>query len=217
MKKRLLLALLMMTMTSWAASRDTAGATQGTVGPALLVGASDDNSVGTCQWMSPGGGSSAGLEGLLATDNNWGPMVPISPTYPVPREDVSHYLRAFNAGLDVPAGATVTAVVVTVKRRMTEGNYEGSEVVDGAVHLVKDGVVQTAVNKADTTHPWSRSWVYKSYVFTCGDLTGWTAEDFEDSDFGVALSVKLRIGETEEIPDTQAQVDAVSVTLYTEP
>jgi hypothetical protein len=177
----------------------------------LSGSAFNDASVGTRQWVSSlGPYPHIGI----SDDGGTGPTVEIFPAMPVPREDISNYLRAFYFNFEVPDGDSVTTVTVTVKRRMKAGT-DVPEIVDNAVHLVKDGVVQTAVNKADTSTPWSKAWVYKSYVFTCSDLSGWTAEDFEDADFGVAFSVKLRMGETEEVPDTKAQVDTIIVTLGT--
>ncbi len=206
----------------------------GTDSPNLLLyraggvpgGCFDDDSIGGCQdmlgpchWLVSYASLSMSIYHLLR-DDGYGPKAMVGTLPPFPREDDSHYLRAFKYGLDVPAGESVTAVTVTVERRMSEG-VDGSEIVDNAVHLVKDGVVQTAVNKADTATPWATGgggnlgWVSQSYVFTGSDLSGWTAADFEDDDFGVAFSAKLRMGGDEELINTEAEVDTIIVTLTT--
>lgn len=205
----------------------------GTDSPNLLLyrssgvpgGCFDDDSIGgcqdmlgPCQWLVHYSVMYMSIHQMLR-DDGYGPKAMVGFLPPYPRVDDSHYLRAYRYGLDVPAGDSVTAVTVTVERRMSEA-LDGSEIVDNAVHLVKDGVVQTAVNKADTATPWAISWVNggwvsKSYVFTGGDLSGWTAADFEDDDFGVAFSAKLTSDETGEINNTEAEVDTIIVTLTT--
>ncbi|MET0623111.1 MAG: hypothetical protein ABW250_09050 [Pyrinomonadaceae bacterium] len=188
------------------------GLTPGT--PAVPALTANDDSVGVTPWQDPIGFTSVPVPGV-DVEGGGTPICPILTSPPTPREDESNRLLASDFGLEVPEGQTLAALVVIIKRQLKEG-YEGAEIVDSAVNLIKGGVVQTAVNKADTDHPWQPAWVYASYVFEGDDLAGFTAADFEAADFGVAFSVTLRMGETEEVPNTTAQVDYISVTPYFE-
>ena len=96
-----------------------------------------------------------------------------------------HYLKATNFGFSIPTGATINGIKIEIKQYETDGS-----VTDNVVKIVKaDGTYGTE-NKAI-----GGGWVdgVNAYVTYGGvsDLWSetWTAEDINDADFGVGISV----------------------------
>jgi hypothetical protein len=98
----------------------------------------------------------------------------------------THYLKATNFGFSIPTGATINGILVEIERRKDslDGTY------DTEIKIVKSNGSIGTTNKAYTTTMWNNFDEYVSYGSSI-DLWGeaWTAEDINDTDFGVALSI----------------------------
>jgi hypothetical protein len=99
--------------------------------------------------------------------------------------EVSQYLKATGFGFALPANALVSGIYAQWERR----SLSAVGLMDNAVRLVKDGVVQTEDRSEN------KVWQTKAEVSTYGgsnDLWGvpWTAADVNSATFGAALSVK---------------------------
>jgi hypothetical protein len=128
----------------------------------------------------------------------------------------SQFLKATNFGFAIPAGATVTGIVVGVERSASESS--GSRwAFDVSAAIVKGGVVQTAVNKANYFQFWPTTDQVKTYG-SATDLWGqtWTPADINATGFGFGLRVMLYSTETEGVPavPVTASVDSVEITVY---
>jgi hypothetical protein len=124
---------------------------------------------------------------------------------------ISHYLWATVFGFTIPDGATINGIVVGITRMGDQGS--GTYVSDNTVQLVKSGSL-VAENKALTESGWGTSDFTQSYGSSI-DLwnTSWTSADINNTDFGVAISVK---GNSSTSPLT-ASVDTVTITVHYTP
>lgn len=118
------------------------------------------------------------------------------------------FLMLFNLTPDpvVPAGATITGVEVEFER--TAGTADG--VVDGGIHLIKGGVIQTGADDKSAPGEWPTTGdTYYSYG---GASDTWgvalTDADVNSPSFGVALRV------TTTASFKTAQVDHVRMKVY---
>ncbi|MDD4761651.1 MAG: fibronectin type III domain-containing protein [Candidatus Pacebacteria bacterium] len=149
--------------------------------------------VGTVTWLNP--------SRIVANDNSYASAAVNGAT--------SHYLQATNYGFNIPAGATISGIQVTIGRYGSTGF--GSDVRDSTVRLIKAGAV-TGNNKAVTTTDWTG--IETAVVYGgAADLWGttWTPADINVSNFGVALSVNSNNNRT-------AFVDYMQITVtYTVP
>ena len=151
----------------------------------------DDDTVGGVAWANP--------DNAKASDNSYADCYTTA--------QYSHYLKATNFGFAVPTGATINGILVEIERKLNSSEY-GWGIVDSEVKIVKsDGSIGTT-NKASAVN-----WVVTEAYFSYGasdNLWGetWTAEDINDTDFGVALSIRsLLAGAT-------ADVDHIRITVY---
>jgi hypothetical protein len=115
---------------------------------------------------------------------------------------VSQALNVSAYGFAVPAGATVTGILVGLNKGILVGGGD----IDANVQLTKAGVA-TGSNKASgATWPSSASVV--SYGST-GDLWGttWTPSDINNSGFGVTISATMPI-------NAEIEVLSVQITVY---
>lgn len=146
----------------------------------------DDAAVGTRPWVNPTNASSDNAtyttSSLLGND--------------------THYLKCLDGGFSIPAGATITGVVVEVDVRDTTG-----QVTDKVVSLVKGGTV-SGDNKFDGA-AWSAADTIHTYG-TSTDLWGLslTPADVNSSTFGVVFQAE----NTGSI--ASAQVDYVRMTVH---
>jgi hypothetical protein len=108
--------------------------------------------------------------------------------------------------LEVPAGATILGITVTVRRAAGGPN----EAVDAGVHIIKGGVMGSADRSTPT--PWDGDMAFVEAEYGGpSDLWGetWTPADVNASDFGVALSAAY----TQSAGNGRAYVDIVYVTV----
>lgn len=151
----------------------------------------NDSSVGTLAWTAG-----------VATDSAAG-------TY------TTYYLRASSFGLAVPSGASIRGFSVRVNKEGTytpgiDGGPDLNWVADAAVRLVKGGVVQTADRSIVGNWP---SLAEDTFYGASTDLWGasWTDTDVNATNFGVAISARLRrLGGV----STVATVHTIEVTVY---
>lgn len=99
----------------------------------------------------------------------------------------TYYAKFTNFGFSIPLGATIIGIVATVTKSDTGG---AMNVYDNAVRIVKNGVIGTT-DKSNPTM-WSNVGPVISTYGTSSDLWGqtWTPADINNSNFGLAFSVK---------------------------
>ena len=104
----------------------------------------------------------------------------------------STYLQGVQLVTPPDAGVTVTEIRVILERRKS---LAADTVKDSAVHLVKGGVIQTAVNTATAT-AYTTTDVSETHTFTAANLAtlGITITDVRAADFGAALSFENSAG-----------------------
>jgi hypothetical protein len=107
--------------------------------------------------------------------------------------------------LEVPAGATILGITVTVRR--SAGGPD--EAVDAGVHIIKGGVQGSADRSSPT--PWTGTEFVNVDYGGPSDLWGetWTPAEVNAADFGVALSAAF----TQSAGNGRAYVDIVYVTV----
>lgn len=157
----------------------------------------DDATVGTRAWVNPDNAKISDDVYSAAGGNN-------------ADQTISHYLKATNFGFAIPTGATINGVLVEVEKHSNSYVSGQDYNRDYSIQLVKGGVISSD-NKADTATDWPDTDSYISYG-SSSDLWGetWTAEDINDIDFGIALSVKwFRVGGV-----AQPNVDHIRITVY---
>lgn len=121
----------------------------------------------------------------------------------------SHYLKATNFNMNIPAGATICGVQAAIERSATGINVL-SWVNDDQVRLVKNGTI------VGTNHAAAGVWTLTDQTSLYGsnsDLWGTTltASDVNSSGFGVAISAELN-GILSLLPS--ARIDAIQIRVY---
>ena len=126
---------------------------------------------GTGIWINPGN--------ITAADSTYATVTLSSAT--------SHYLEGTNYGFAIPSNATINGIQVTIGR-YESGQAAGNDVRDSIVSLMKSNTL-VGSNKGATSTEWPTSNTAASYGAN-NDLWGatWTADDINNSGFGVALS-----------------------------
>jgi hypothetical protein len=157
------------------------------------MGANVSAGVGTVAWTNP-------LN--INADDNENAQVVLS------AGQISEYLRGTNFGFDIPTGATIEGITVTIGRS-SSGN--GSKPIrDHSLMLVKDGSL-VGTDNADSGVKWPPNDHENLITYLPADPlwgTTWTAADINSPDFGVALSAIN--------PDTSARtgyVDYINITV----
>lgn len=155
-------------------------------------------------------GTGSNLTGVGS--NAWtspGNIVSANGSYAYNNQGDTNYVRASNFGFTIPSTATITGVVVKIKRYCPSSN----RVNDTYLRLVNAAGVVSGNNKASSSY-----WPTSNTVATYGasnDLWGLTLTptDVNDVDFGVALACDdnyifiLK-------PHVYAYVDHVEITIY---
>lgn len=163
------------------------------IGPNSPGMAADDSTITGDSWTSPTNAEAA--DGSYA---NVGDTNPAN----------SHYLKVTNYGFSVPAGSDIQGIEVDVLRHASSNGV--NNVTDNALKIVKADGSYGVLNKADMVDVWPTSDTTATYGGST-DLWGetWTADDVNNSNFGVGLSVALN-------PDTSvtAFVDYISITVF---
>lgn len=124
--------------------------------------------------------------------------------------EVTKYLHAHDFGFSIPAGATITGIVVTVERRQDLI----SEISDNSVMLVKNGV-RVGNDYAISNVVWPVLDLVQPYGSPL-DLWGttWTPADINDPDFGFMISAH-RLGGSLGLPsDYHAFIDEINVQVF---
>ncbi len=120
---------------------------------------------------------------------------------------ISYYLRCTNFGFNIPTGAIIKGIKVTMNKDTIQG---ANLMKDYSVKIVKNGAYGTT-DKAitDTYWPMEASNVYYG---SSTDLWGeeWTAEEINYDNFGVAIAVQNIGGTGEE----EAHIDYLEITVY---
>jgi hypothetical protein len=142
------------------------------------TGSNVADSVGTEMWLDPGEVTSPGspyATVTLSRDNRY-----------------SYYLEATNYSFNIPPSATINGIEVMINR-MATGN--SPSILDNVVSLLKAGEnpgesVLVGFNKASLIQ-WPKNTLTTAIYGSSSDLWGttWTADEIDDSTFGVALAV----------------------------
>ena len=110
--------------------------------------------------------------------------------YPEPIYDsgvLTYYLKATNFGFSIPPSATIDGITVIINRK---GNsVPGYYCVDRNIYIIKANSFLGYQNKSKLDY-WTGDFADYNYGGS-SDLWGetWTAEDINDPDFGIAISV----------------------------
>lgn len=175
-------------------------------GPALPTAAAEAPGYGSRHWED--------AESLFAEDgaSAWADIGSL-------RHANTAYLVATGYGLSVPAGATIQAVLVEVKRKLSNATRPFSAASDNVVALVVGGVPQTDYNQKAEGVDWPDGYYQvQSYYFTPSLLPGGlTPEAVSSADFGVALSARLDFNDVVADPGGTASVDTIKVTVFYTP
>lgn len=168
-------------------------ASQGPRSPGTL---SNSTTAGTLAWNTPANAASS--------NNSFA-------TRAMSGNQATNYLRASNLGFDIPDGATILGIQVSIERSRSSGSGTSNNIRDNEVKIVRANGTVGATNRAVSTS-WSTTDTTQPYG-SASDLWGeeWTARDINDSDFGVVLSA---VG----VPVTggnnrTAQVDHITVAV----
>ncbi len=117
--------------------------------------------------------------------------------------ETSDYLDVQNFGFDIPVGATINGMVVSIERKSTSGT-----VTDATLQMLNASGVAGGDNKALTSTAWPTSDALASYG---GSSDSWsispTVAMVNDADFGVRLSITGSLADV-------AYVDHVSMKVY---
>jgi hypothetical protein len=117
--------------------------------------------------------------------------------------ETSDYLDVQNFGFDIPLGATINGMVVSIERKSTSGT-----VTDATLQMLNASGVAGGDNKALTSTAWPTSDALASYG---GSSDSWsispTVAMVNDADFGVRLSITGSLADV-------AYVDHVSMKVY---
>jgi hypothetical protein len=196
-RKVVLLAIFVLLLVAIPASLVFAA----TSGPRNAGTGANITGIGTIAWTNPGNITSAGSPYAVATN------VP-------PNGGTSNYLRGTSYGFAIPSGSTINGITVIINRQ-SSGSSDPL-IRDYIVSLVKAGTI-TGQNKAVTDTNWPGSFGTRSYGGV-NDLwgTSWTADDINNANFGVVLSV--RNSHTNSQRTRTATVDYMQITVdYTLP
>lgn len=154
---------------------------------------SDDSSTGSpFAWGS--------TDNVEASDGNYA-IAEVDP------EGWSQALVATNFGFNIPSGASIDGIVVSVERNKLE---ELHTINDAEVNIVKGGVFGSE-NKASATE-----WTTTDEIATYGGVgnlweESWTPADINASNFGFALSVSANCLECGFVT---ARIDHISITVH---
>jgi len=130
-------------------------------------------------------------------------------TYTIASSGTSTPINGSNYGFSIPSGSTIDGITVVISR----ASSAGTSLEDANIQMLKAGAT-TGINKAVGTD-WTTSQVLATYG-SATDLWGttWTADDVNNTGFGVTLSAFNKHGSLA----ITALVDYMSITVnYTLP
>ena len=137
----------------------------------------NSTATGSIAWTAP--------ENILVSDSPYAVA-----TVPNGGTVATHYLAATNFGFDIPAGAVIKGLTVTVNR--SSSGSVSPYIRDNSVKIIRGGTVTESIDRAKTTTDWPSTLSTTTYG-GAGDtwgLTGLSLTDVNSPDFGVALSAK---------------------------
>jgi hypothetical protein len=151
----------------------------------------DDSSVGAIAWGN--------VDNAKLSDNNMAGAT-------LGAFDISHYLKATNFSMGVPAGATINGIEVTIEC------YSQQYVVDNSVKIVKGGSISGDEKSLGAT------WPNPENTVTFGGATNlwglsWSVAEINSSDFGFVISAYRNAPFASET----AQVDHIQIKVYYTP
>jgi hypothetical protein len=166
--------------------------------------AEDSATVGSTAWTNPANAKLS--DGVYAT---------IGIGAGVGGSKESHFLKCTNYGFAIPEGATISGIIVEVKRK---GNYGAGKtantwVFDAAVQIVKEGVAKWESDKGERYIEWPGEVLTKTYGGS-GDKWSqtWTPAQINAANFGAAIQCVLQNGTN--LPGVTAEIDSVTITVY---
>lgn len=122
-------------------------------------------------------------------------------------------ISAKTYNFNIPAGATITGIVVEINRNSSQLDIPNSRfILDQIVQLLKAGS-PIGNNKANTSAKWDNT-KYNTIAYgSPSDLwgTSWTPADINNANFGVLFQVQ---GDDESGGTTSANIDFIRVTVY---
>jgi hypothetical protein len=157
----------------------------------------NENSVGTVDWE-------LAYEDVFSDDNGF-VYVPLADG------DQSHYLFATGFGFSIPAGATITSIVVRIGRKVNiVGGGDYPDILMASVRLLRYGAL-AGDDQPGEPYAWSAT----EGVSQHGDQSGedglwglsWGEGDVNDAGFGVAISATASGG----IYPANAEIDYVTI------
>ncbi len=151
--------------------------------------------VGTIAWTNPGNITTAGSP--YATQNLAGGAT-------------GNYLSANNYGFAIPSNATINGITVTVRKQSSN-----TSIFDNIVRIVKNGTI-TGNNLSSAT-AWNNGSFGITTYGSSSNLWGttWTPADINNSNFGVAISVRNSAGGSRQIDIDYIQVNVSYTTSGT--
>jgi len=166
------------------------GATQSTTsqGPNSPGTMADDATVGTVAWPNP--------DSAKASDDNTAGMV-------MSEGEISHYLKATNFGFSIPIGSTIDGILVEIEQSCALSN-----ILESSIKIVKGGTISGDNKSTGATLPATDTYVEHG---SSSDLWGetWSAEDINNSNFGVVFSVTKTGGGIDLVA-----IDHIRITVY---
>ncbi len=126
--------------------------------------------VGSVAWSNPGNATSS--DNVYATSS-------------LSSGTTSNYLKCTGFGLNVPAGAVIKGITVTIERKTSGGTMK-----DAYVYLIKNGSISTALNAATSTSYGTNdsSEAHGGQTTLWG--SAWTTTDLNSTNFGVAFAAQ---------------------------
>lgn len=143
-----------------------------TAGPNYPGTSVNDSSYGSAAWSNPGNAT--------ADDTNYA-TVTIS-RFSTP----SNYIKATNFGFNIPSGATIDGITVSIRRWKSLGS---GQLRDSSIRIVKGGTITGDNNSPNSTLGSTEETIT---VGGSTDLWGttWSASDINATNFGVAYALE---------------------------
>ncbi len=121
--------------------------------------------------------------------------------------DRSQYLKASDFGFNIPSGSTIDGIVVVINRMV---NNTSGDRIDDVVRLVDETGTLVGDNNAYTSSNWPGSFDTRTYGANNDNWNaGLSADDINDSDFGVVVSVYCSSGS-----ERTFTIDYIQITVY---
>jgi hypothetical protein len=122
----------------------------------------------------------------------------------------STLLKATDFGFTIPSTSDIRGIQVEIER-VSNLSTGVRNIKDSGVYLIKNDVILTAVNKADTGTNWPTTEAGRLYGASGVDLwgTNWTPADINASGFGCGLTIQITANTT-----VTASVDKIGIIVF---